>query len=401
MKRLIGPIYLPVFFVATGLSASVPGFPQYVGALGADLAAVGVLVSLLGIGNVLADLPAGAFVHKFGGQRIILFACMLSGLAALGTAVTASLFLIAVFRVAIGLSHAAVLIGTMAYVRGSIPAHKRGRALAFAGGAVRLGFFAGPTIGGFVTESAGLPATFLVQAAMAATAVASLVIFGRLKESPAQKSPGEPKHAAVNALNDVLRRRGPQLLVVAFSIFTLMLMRRARDIILPLWGTHLGLGVSTIGAVVGASAGIELLLFAPAGWLIDNAGRRPTMALCLAVMAAAIMALRFATGGRGYLVAALAIGLGNGFGSGIVMTLGTDFAPDKAVGPFLGLWRLFGDSGSAVGPIAVGALAAALTLPASLLITGGLGLCAAMTMIAFGPETRDNSTRTASKDTPA
>ena len=38
-------------------------------------------------------------------------------------------------------------------------------------------------------------------------------------------------------------------------------------------------------------------------------------------------------------------GLGNGFSTGIFMTLGGDFAPREGRGEFLGVWRLVGDVG--------------------------------------------------------
>ena len=39
---------------------------------------------------------------------------------------------------------------------------------------------------------------------------------------------------------------------------------------------------------------------------------------------------------------ALLLGFGNGLGSGIVMTLGADFAPARGRAEFLGVWRLVG-----------------------------------------------------------
>ena len=53
------------------------------------------------------------------------------------------------------------------------------------------------------------------------------------------------------------------------------------------------------------------------------------------------------------LAAAILTGIGNGFGSGIMMTLGADLAPKGSIGEFLGLWRLIGDIGSTGGPLVV------------------------------------------------
>ena len=53
---------------------------------------------------------------------------------------------------------------------------------------------------------------------------------------------------------------------------------------------------------------------------------------------------------------ALVMALGNGIGSGIVMTLGADAAPADARPQFLGGWRLFADFGLAAGPLLISAI---------------------------------------------
>ena len=383
-----------MFLLATGLSASFPGFPGYVSGLGAGLTMVGVMVSLLGLGNILADLPAGALIHRFGDRRLIIISSALASVAAFGIAASANLGVIGALRTVIGLSQAAMMMSMMAFVRNRVAAAARGRSLAFVGGAVRLGFFLGPVAGGLLAENLGMPTVFLLQGSLMVVSTLFLMSTGRDSTGSTGQAPVPPPailsvgDRGSGVLRALLRSRGRDLSVVALVVFTLMFLRQARQIIFPLWGEHLGLSVSAIGAVMSASAAIELFLFIPAGWLMDHVGRRPTMAACVGTMAAGVAALPLTAGLSGYLAAALAIGIGNGFGSGIVMTFGTDFAPEGAVGPFLGVWRLFGDTGSMVGPLAVGALAAALTLPASLLAAGALGGLSALVMLVLGPETR-------------
>jgi hypothetical protein len=94
------------------------------------------------------------------------------------------------------------------------------------------------------------------------------------------------------------------------------------------------------------------------------------------------------TGGFAALAAAASlIGLGNGLGSGTMMTLGADLAPPEAVGEFLGAWRLIGDGGSMGGPVLVGALADALGLPLATLAIAAVGAGAALTFAYGVPET--------------
>ena len=66
--------------------------------------------------------------------------------------------------------------------------------------------------------------------------------------------------------------------------------------------------------------------------------------------------------------------MGNGLGSGIVMTLGADAAPVLGRAQFLGGWRLCGDIGSTGGPLLVGVVAAVAPLATASVVLGVLGL---------------------------
>jgi predicted MFS family arabinose efflux permease len=59
-----------------------------------------------------------------------------------------------------------------------------------------------------------------------------------------------------------------------------------------------------------------------------------------AVMALGVALIPLAGDFEGLLLASVVIGLGNGLGSGAMMTLGADLAPPGATGEFLGVWRL-------------------------------------------------------------
>ena len=66
--------------------------------------------------------------------------------------------------------------------------------------------------------------------------------------------------------------------------------------------------------------------------------------------------------------------LGNGIGSGIVMTLGADAAPADARPQFLGGWRLFADFGLAAGPLLISAITVVAPLAVACLGLGGLAI---------------------------
>ena len=412
LRSLVLPIYIPMICLATGMAAPTPGFPQYLTGLGATVALSGLIVSLRGVGNIVSDIPGGVLVQRIGARRVIIACFGLSAITALIIAWSTAFWLIGLAKAVMGFANAVLTLGMMAYVRRTVAAEHRGRALSFAGGSLRVGMLVGPLVGGFLAERFAVPAAFQFQAAV--TVAGLLLTAVGMKPPPragleaedgsgdsergtaaaTAQAAGPMQAGAITRLRAGLRGQGFKLATVGFSIFTLMLLRAARQIIMPLWGDSLGMSPATIGQIMSVSAAVELLIFIPAGFIMDGAGRKVAASLCIGVFSAGVMLLPTSGGVVGFLILGLVIGIGNGFGSGINMTIGTDLAPDEAIGEFLGLWRLFGDVGAAIGPFIVGAVAAALTLPTALLVTGGIGVVGTMVMAFVAPETREPSRAT-------
>jgi hypothetical protein len=55
--------------------------------------------------------------------------------------------------------------------------------------------------------------------------------------------------------------------------------------------------------------------------------------------------------------------------------------------PFLGVWRVLSDIGTAGGPLAVAGATAAITLGGAAVFVGAVGLLAAAYVVRFVPET--------------
>jgi MFS family permease len=147
--------------------------------------------------------------------------------------------------------------------------------------------------------------------------------------------------------------------------------------VIPLWADHLGLDASQASLVYGLSGAIDMLVFYPAGKVMDRRGRLWVAVPSTLIMGAALMLIPMTAGFVGLLLVALLIGFGNGISSGLVMTLGADFSPDRGRGQFLGLWRFIADAGSTGGPVLLSAVTAVASLGAGVTATGVLGFAAA------------------------
>jgi MFS family permease len=155
--------------------------------------------------------------------------------------------------------------------------------------------------------------------------------------------------------------------------------------VIPLWADHLALAPSVAALIYGMAGGIEMLVFYPAGKVMDQKGRRWVAVPSMIIMGIPLLLMPFTRGAVGLLLAAATIGFGNGIGSGMVMTLGADHSPSRGRAHFLGVWRLMSDIGSSCGPALLSALAATLSLGTGIAVTGVLAFAAAAQLAYWIP----------------
>jgi MFS family permease len=175
-------------------------------------------------------------------------------------------------------------------------------------------------------------------------------------------------------------------LTAGFAVVMLQLLRQARQVFLPLWGQSIGLDVAEIGFAISISWAVDMLLFLPAGVVMDRWGRKWVAVPSLLVLALGIGLIPLADGFFELGLIAILSGVGNGIGAGVAATLGADFAPAGTRGEFLGIWRFVGDVGTAGGPLIIGALVALASLAVASTVVSALGFGGAALLWKVVPE---------------
>lgn len=385
LSSLVLSVYLPSLMFSTGWGMVVPVIPLLARQMGASLGVAGLIVTMRGIGTFAMDIPAGLLVASLGNQRTLVLSSLGVVVAAFLTGISGNVVSLALLTFFLGGFQAIWMMSRLNYVRQAVALHQRGRALSMIGGTFRIGSFVGPIIGGYVGMYVGLADVYFVQGAVAFVALALIFLTRRHFRSEEDRHHQTPMLLRLARVALSERR---VLLTGGLVVLSLGVLRSSRQILFPLWGSSIGLDVASIGLILGISSGIEMLIFYPTGLIMDRLGRKWAMIPCLVVFSLSFFLLPLAGTFSALLVISLVAGLGNGLGSGIVMTLGADFAPDEAAGEFLGLWRLIGDVGTASGPAAVGAIADAVSLGVSPLFAAVAGVLGALIMFFFTPETR-------------
>ena len=398
-------IYAPSTVYAVGLGAMTPALAVAALALGLDAARAAAVVLLVGLGSLVANGPASALAAR-AGERVTMVvsaglgtvgaglawattAGVSSGPSAAGVAEPGRLALFLAAVLAVGMAGAGFNLARQAYLAVAVPATHRARAMSTLGGTVRIGTFLGPFLGAAAQAPLGLDGAFA--AAAAAMAVGALLCL-RIRDLPVPASDPaageEPGPAGRPRLLDVARARRGALLTAGFGVVAVSAARAARNAVIPLWATHLGLDAATASLVFGLAGAADLLLFYPSGRLMDRFGRRAVAVPCLTLLGAGFLAISLTREPTAFAAAAVLLGIGNGFGAGIVMTLGADHSPPNARAQFLGLWRSMSDAGMLAGPLLLSGATAAAGLAVgvgSLAVVCGLGAVVFAAVLPRGP----------------
>lgn len=367
LRRLALPIYGPTILISIGMGAVVPLIALSALDLGATVTQAAIIVGLIGFGQLVGDLPAGALAQRFGEKRVLLAACVLEAVALITASRTGELAVLAVSVFAIGLSSAVFGLARHAYLSDAVALGFRARALSTLGGTFRIGSFIGPFVGAFLIEQHSFGATY---AFAAATSLAGGLLSLALPELPAVKAAPEAEPPRQRRMWTVLAEHRKVLGTLGAGVFLIMIARASRTAIIPLWAALQGLDATTTSLIFGLAAGMDMLLFYPGGAIMDRFGRMWVALPAMIVMGAGFLLLPLSGTAVAIGLVACFMGLGNGISSGIVLTLGSDVAPQDGRRQFLGGWRLCADLGNVAGPGLISLVSLAFPLAAAAVALG-------------------------------
>jgi MFS family permease len=383
LRSLTLSVYLPTFIFSIGQGAVLPVIPLFARDLGGSVATAGLIVAMRGLGTLAFDLPGGMAVSRFGDKGAMVAGTALIALVAVGASLSGSVAVLGGLILLMGGGWSFWQLARLAYVSEVAPVEQRGRALTMLGGVIRAGNSIGPILGGLLAKHYGLASAFYLQAGLGL--VSSLLMFIFVRDSTGSENLGG--HGMTRRLVETARDHRRTFLHAGFAVMALMLLREVRTVFLPLWGQSIGLDVAEIGLAFGISYFLDAGLFYPVGYVMDRWGRKWAGVPCLAILSLGFLLLPATGSFVGFTLAAIVIGVGNGLGTGILMTLGADFAPRERRGEFLGLWRLLGDTGSTVGPLIASFVIGLAGLGWAATVCAAIGFVGATVMWRLVPET--------------
>src|SRR5579863_2373597 len=352
---------------------------------GASTAMAALLNALLGVGSLMTNIPSGILATRIGERRSMLVAAAVAGTGLILCLVNLgrgglSLVVFGSGVLLLGAASSVYALARQSYLTEIVPREMRARALSTLGGTLRIGMFAGPFLAAGAEELWGLPGAYYVS--LAAMTGAAVIV---CRVPDLDKSEEHKAAAAEVTSRGILKRYWRTFATLGIGVVLLQAIRQTRQVVIPLWASHIGLSPTANSVIYGIAAFIDVITFYPAGKVMDTRGRRWVAVPCTAILGASFVAMPFTHAAVTLTLTAMIMGFGNGIGSGIVMTLAADTSPEIGRPKFLGLWRELSDAGQGLGPLILSGVTAVAGLMTGITATGAVGFAAAAAMWRFIP----------------
>jgi MFS family permease len=296
-------------------------------------------------------IPLGGILADKAGPRTIMLAAdavrcgLVVVLTVLAAGHTASLAALAPVAALLGASEGLFIPASFSIMPSLLEPEHLPAGNAINSAAVQAGSVAGPVLGGILVASAGPAAAFAVDAAtFAVSALSVALIRPRLSAKPvpaAAAAAAAPSAPAGEGVWSLLRRARLLQVIVVVVVAANLASGGTFDVALPALA-HARFGAGGYGALIaclGAGAVIGTLAAARGG----KAARPALVAgASFLVEAVAIAFIPFLGGLAGAAVATFVLGLGNGFGNVVFLTLLQRWAPPHLLGRVMSLVMLAG-----------------------------------------------------------
>jgi MFS family permease len=403
LRSAILPVYLPTLLFAAGESAIIPIIPVIAGSVGATLAVAGLVAAMLTVGIVMGDIPSGWIVSRIGERNAMLWASLLALIGVMVCLIAPNPSVLGLGILMIGLATAVFALARHAFLTSYVPLAYRARSLSTLGGMFRAGGVIGPLLSaGLIAWTGSAQSAFWLTVAFTVATTATLLFlpdpeatFGSVRRVETRRgfsqTEGEVEAEAealglwgmIFSSRKVLVRLGSAAAIVGA-------LRAGRTVILPLWALSIGLRDSDTALIIGIASALDFALFFASGQIMDRWGRLWSGLPSLITMGTGLIVLSFThnlpTAVPWFIVVAFTLAIGNGVGSGILLTLGSDLAPPENPAPFLGAFRFTTDTGAALAPLGVAAITAAASLSLAAGLVGGLGFIGAFLLLRYVPK---------------
>lgn len=373
-----------------GFGSMVPALPLYALSFGVSASAIGMAIAVYGLARFMLALPAGQLSDRLGRRPTLALGGLVSAAGNLWCAEAGGFAEFIVARFVAGAGAGLILTTGQVVLADITTPERRGRMLAIYQGVFIFAVGIGPFPGGLLADHFGLEAPFRSYgiASLVAAAVAWFAVGETRQLSQAQQTASGM--APLSFFHQV-RVLGRQIGFVLASLISLMnAVARTGGVfnLIPLIGSlRLGLSVTEIGVALAIGSIMGLIVTYPAGMLVDHFGRKAVIVPATIVSGAALLIFCFAPGYPWFLAGCIVWSVALSIGGSAPAAYAADSAPPGMNAAAMSTFRMVGDAGYVIGPIALGFVSDLYGPETSLLIPAALLTLVGLAFAVFARET--------------
>ncbi|GLW21224.1 MFS transporter [Microbispora amethystogenes] len=349
-------------------------------ARGVPLATAGLVMTMFGVGSLLAQPVAGWLSDRFGRRVTLTGGMVATAVTMLALGYTTSVPGLVAGMLVLGIVVDAYRPASQAIVADLVPPEDRPRAFGLLFWAVNLGFAVAMVAGGWLARS-GFTVLFWVDAV-------TCLVFGVLVWRAIPETRPAREDAPPGRFADVLRDRVMLAFVLANLVYALVYLQAYST--LPLAMTGQGLPTSAYGMAMAVN-GLLIVVVQPVTttWLARFDPSR-VLAAGFALVGLGFALTSLVSSGAGHAATVAVWTLGEALTAGIPGAIVATLAPAHLRGRYSGLYGLSWSAGALLAPLVGTRLLAdapGLVWP----VLGGLGLLAAGAQLLLGRAVRRRS----------
>jgi MFS family permease len=372
-----------------GFGAMVPSLPLYAQSFGVTASAIGMAIAVYGLARFLTAVPSSQLADWLGRRPTLAIGGLTSAVGNLWCAWATGYpeFIVARFVAGVG---AGLILTTGQVVLADISTpERRGRTISIYQGTFLFAVGIGPFPGGLLAEHFGLSAPFAAYgvASLIATAVAWFGVHETRDLAHASAGYGLSRPPLAQQLSALMSKIG-FVLVSLISLMNAVVRTGGLFAVVPVLVTaQLGLSVSALGFAMMLGSVSGLVAAYPAGWLSDWFGRKAVIVPATILTGASMLLFCFASSYLSFVAACVVWGVASSVGGAAPAAYAVDSAPPGMNASAMGLFRMTGDAGYVIGPLALGLIADALGPVAALVLSAALIMGIGVAFAVAAPET--------------
>jgi MFS family permease len=351
-------LHLPAIALGFGMGVTIPVLPDFAKSFGVGAGAASMVFFVSMGGGLIASLPIGYLLDRFGRRKILLAGPIITGASALLMATSGSFAELLIWRFVGGWGQQMWTISRLTVVADSSSKGSIGRVITSMFGIQQVGILAGPLAGGIIASTVNLQAAFILQGVVSILAV--VPSFFVYRESAPKPSAANGGPAASGPIDDFSwRSLLSRPILVLFTAQLFGMTARGGAIgggTLFVYASYAyGTDPLVLGALSSVMAGVGIPLTLAAGYLMDRFGRKSTLVPGSGLFGVALLffavtsfaSLPFSA----FIIGFVLLQAFNSLLSGSWQVIGADLAPAGARGRFFAAGRMVSQGGFSANPL--------------------------------------------------